>query len=75
VESGSSWNMTGMRSVFLNFSEIDSNCYVGCGASTRFSMKGVGSMRFQLESGGFLELVKVFFVPEMPVNLLSVSAL
>jgi hypothetical protein len=32
-------------------------------------------VRFQLESGGFLDLAKVLFVPELPVNLLSVLAL
>jgi hypothetical protein len=38
--------MTGMRSVFLSFSEIDSDCYVGCGTSTRHAVKGVGCVRF-----------------------------
>jgi len=32
-------------------------------------------MRFQLESGGFLELAKVLFVPDLSINLLSVSSL
>jgi hypothetical protein len=40
-------NMMGMRSVFLSCSEIESDCYVGCGANTRLAMKGVGSVRFQ----------------------------
>jgi hypothetical protein len=77
VDSGASRHMTRMRSVFLSFSEIDSDCYVGCGASTKHVLvvRGVGCVRFQLESRGFLELVEVLFVPELPVNLLSVSAL
>jgi hypothetical protein len=32
-------------------------------------------VRFQLESGGSLEVAEVLFVPELKVNLLSVSAL
>ena len=38
-------------------------------------MKGVGSVIFQLELGGFLKVVEVLYVPEMMVNLLSVSSL
>jgi hypothetical protein len=38
-------------------------------------VKGVGSVRFQLDSGGFLEVAEVLFIPEMTVNLLLVSAL
>jgi hypothetical protein len=32
-------------------------------------------VRFQLESGGFLEVANVLFIPEMTINFLSVSAL
>ena len=38
-------------------------------------VRGVGSVRFQLEFGGLLELDGVLFVPGLRVNLLSVSAL
>jgi hypothetical protein len=75
VDSGSSRHMTGMRSVFFIFSEIDSDCYVGCGTNTRHAVKGVGCVRFQLESGGSLEMEEMLFVPELKVNFLSVSSL
>jgi hypothetical protein len=39
------------------------------------AVRGVGSVRFQLEFGGLLELDRVLFVPRLRVNLLSVSAL
>jgi hypothetical protein len=39
------------------------------------AVKGVGCVRFQLESGGSLEVDEVMYVPELRVNLLSVSAL
>jgi hypothetical protein len=38
-------------------------------------VRGVGSVRFQLEFGGLLELDGVLFVPGLRVNFLSVSAL
>jgi hypothetical protein len=44
--------------------------------STRhvLDVEGVGSFRFQLESGGYLELVEVLYVLEQSVNLLSISS-
>ena len=39
------------------------------------AVRGVGSVRFQLEYGKFLELDGVLFVPGLRVNLLSLSAL
>jgi hypothetical protein len=57
VDSGVSRHITGMRSLFLSFLEIDSNYYVGYGASTRHIVKWVGCVRFQLELRGFLEVV------------------
>jgi hypothetical protein len=48
---------------------------VSSGASTMHAVKGVGCARFQLESGGSLEVDEVMFVQELKVNLLSVSAL
>jgi hypothetical protein len=48
---------------------------VGVGTGPHLAVKGVGSVRFQLELGGFLEVVGVLYIPEMTVNLLSVSTL
>jgi hypothetical protein len=75
VDSRASRHMTRMRLVFLSLLETDSNCCVGVGTDPQLAVKGVGSVRFQLESGGFLEVVGVFYVLEMMVNLLSVSSL
>jgi hypothetical protein len=75
MDSGASRHMTGMRSVFLSLSKTDSDCCVGVGTDPQLAMKGVGSIRFQLESRGFLEVVGVFYVLEMTINLLSVSSL
>ena len=75
VDSGASRHMIGMRLVFLSLSETNSDCCVGVGTSPQLAVKGVGSVRFHLVSGGFLEVVEVLYVPEMMVNLLSVSSL
>lgn len=75
VDNGSSSHMTGMRSMFLSFLEIDSDCHVGCGSSTTHAVNGVGCVKFQPESRGSLEVVEMLFVPELKVNLLSILAL
>jgi hypothetical protein len=75
VDSGSSHRMTGMRLVFLSVSETGSDCHVKNGVRTRHAVKGVGCVRFQLESGVSLEVHEVMYVPELNVNLLSISTL
>ena len=67
--------MTGMRSVFLSVLEMGSDLHVQSGASTMHAMKGVGCVRFQLESRGSLEVAEVLFVSELKESLLPVSAL
>jgi hypothetical protein len=39
------------------------------------AVKGVGCVRFQLESSGSLEVVELLFVQELKVNFLSMAAL
>ena len=68
VDSGSSHHIMGMRSMFVSFAEIDLDWHVGCGTSSMHVVKGVGCVRFHLESGGSLEVVEVWFVPNLKVN-------
>jgi hypothetical protein len=75
VDSGSSHHMTGMRSVFLSVSETGSDLHVQSGVHTMHAVKGVGCVKFQLESGVSLEVDGVMYVPELRVNLLFVSTL
>jgi hypothetical protein len=65
VDSGASRHMTGLKSVFLNLTEIDSDCNVNCGVGPQFAVKGIGRVRFQLESRGFLEVAKVSYILEL----------
>jgi hypothetical protein len=75
LDSGASRHMTRLRSVFLDLTEIDSDCRVNCGVGPQLAVKGVGRVRFQLESRGLQEVGEVLYIPELTVNLLSVSAL
>jgi hypothetical protein len=63
----------GMRLMFLSVLETGSDCHVKSGVRTMHAVKGVGCVRFQLESGGSLEVAGVIYVPGM--KLLSVSSL
>jgi len=72
--SGWSRHMIGMRSIFLTFSKINTNCYVGYGTNTGQAIRGFGYVRFQLESGGFLGIEHMLYAPDLKVNLLSVVA-
>jgi hypothetical protein len=75
IENGSSHHMMGMRSMFLSVLEMGSDCHVKNGACTRHVVKGVGCVKFQLESGVSLEVDEVMYVPEMKVKFLSILAL
>jgi hypothetical protein len=68
-------HMTRMRSMFLSASETDSDMHVDSGVNITHAVKGVGTVDFQLESGGSLKAVEVSHVLELRVNLLSVSAM
>jgi hypothetical protein len=61
--------------MFLSVSETDSDMHVDSGVHTTHVVKGVGTVDFQLESGGSLKVAEVSHVPELRVNLLSVLAL
>ena len=48
---------------------------MSCGANTRHAVKEVGAVVFQLDLGGFLEVVGVMHFLKLKVNLLSISTL
>jgi hypothetical protein len=72
VDSASSRHMIGMRSVFLTFSEIDTDCYVGSGTNIWQVIRGYGYVRFHRESGGFMRIEHMLYVIDLKVNLLLV---
>lgn len=71
VDSGSSHHVTRLREGFLRFIEIDSDCYVGLGAKTKHTVKGIGTVRFQLEAGAFPVIEHMLYILELSVNLFS----
>ena len=75
LDNGATRNMTGMRNVFPSYTELSLDRFVGCGVCTRhrLAIKGVGKVRFRLESGGCMELAEVLYVPKLPMNILSIS--
>jgi hypothetical protein len=75
LDSGASHHMTWTHELFTSWSEIDSDLHVELGTLAKCGVEGVGTVRFQLESGGFLEVEDVLYVPELKKNFLSVSVL
>ena len=74
VYSGSSRHMTRMKSIFMNFLESDTNGYIGYVTNTRKEIRGVGYVRFHIESGRFLGIEHMIYVAYLKVNLLLVSS-
>ena len=75
LDSGATRNMKGMRNVFLSYSKLSPDSYMGCGVCTshRLVVKGVGRMKFRLKSGGYMELAEVLYLPKLLMNILSIS--
>ena len=67
--------MTRIRDVSLRVSKTYSNSHVACVVDTIHAVKKVKTVLFQLESKGSLEVARVMYVPELKMNLLSVSNL
>jgi hypothetical protein len=72
VGSGASCHTRGIWRVFLDFTKTGHGRQVVKEGGMARVVRGVGSVRFQLEFGGVLELDGVLFVPGLRVNLLSV---
>ena len=67
--------MPGYREHLTDLIEKYSRLHVVLGDNARYTMKGVGSYSFQLDSDIPLQLSEVPYVPRMKRNLVSVSAL
>jgi hypothetical protein len=67
--------MTGYREHLIDLVEKESRLHVVLGDNARYTVKGVGTSSFQLDSDIPLQLSEVLYVPGMKRNLVSVSAL
>ena len=75
IESGTSRHMTRYRDHLTNLVEKEYILHVVPGDNARYSVKGVGTSTFQLDSDIPLQLSEVLYVPGMKRNLVSISAL
>ena len=67
--------MTRRRELFTNLSRTNPDLHVELGTHAKCVVKGVGIVRFQLESGGSLEVRDVLYVLELRLNLASILTL
>jgi len=75
IDNRSSRHMMGMKSMVLSFLETGLDYHMKSGAHTGHAVKGVGCVKFQLESGASLEEDEVMYVPVLKVKLLFILAL
>jgi hypothetical protein len=75
IDSGASRHMTGYREHLTDLVEKESRLHVVLGDNARYTVKGVGSFTFQLDSDIPLQLSEVLYVPGMKRNLVSISTL
>jgi hypothetical protein len=75
IDSGAFGHMTGYREHLTDLVEKESRLHVVLGDNARYTVKGVRSSFFQLDSGIPLQLSEVLYVLGMKRNLVSVSAL
>ena len=67
--------MTGYREPLTDLVEKESRLHVVLGDNAKYTVKGVGTSSFQLDSDIPLQLSEVLYVLGMKMNLVSVSSL
>ena len=67
--------MTGFKDSFVKLSEHESPHKVKLGDENQYLIKGSGESSYMLDSGQYLKMKNVLFVPGLKKNLISISAL
>jgi hypothetical protein len=75
IDSGPSRHMIGYREHLTDLVEKESHIHVVLGDNAKYTVKGVGSSTFQLDSDIPLQLSEVLYVPGMKRNLVSIYSL
>jgi hypothetical protein len=75
INNGASRHMTGYREHLIDLVEKESCLHVVLGDNARYTVKGVGSSSFQLESNIPIQLSEVLYVLGMKRNLVFFSTL
>jgi hypothetical protein len=73
LTNGASRHMTRYREHLTDLVEKESRLHVVLGDNARYTVKGVGTSSFKLDSDIPLQLSEVLYVPGMKRNLVSVS--
>jgi hypothetical protein len=72
IDSGASIHMTGYRDHLTDLVEKESSLHVVLGDKNKYTVKGVGTSTFQLDSAIPLQWSEVLYVPRMKRNLVSI---
>jgi hypothetical protein len=75
VDSGASRHMTRYSCALTDLTEQKSSIEVEMGDETTYSIRGIRSTSFRLDSGTNMKITEILYVPGIKKNLLSVSAL
>ena len=67
--------MTGFKESFVKPSEHESPHKVKLGDDYQYPIKGSGESSYKLDSGKYMKMKDVLFVPRLKKNLLSISSL
>ena len=70
MDSGDSCHMTGTWDLFTNLSKKDLDLHVKLGTNAKCGVEGVGTIRFHLDLGGFLEVENVVYAPKLKMTFL-----
>jgi hypothetical protein len=73
ADTGATSHMSGNQKLFIDLRPINSDRYVKTGGG-RLDIKGVGTVKLIDAHHSRINLVNVLYVPDLPVNLLSVRA-
>eukprot|EP00253_Pinus_taeda_P009813 PITA_09813 len=75
IDCGSSRNFTGYKEALYNLIEKETNLEIVLGDNSKYLMKGIGNVTFQLNQGNTFNLQDVLYVPDLKKNLVSISTM
>ena len=67
--------MIGLKESFVKLSEHESPHKVKLGDEYQYTIKGSGESSYKLDSGKYMKMKDVLFVPRLKKNLISIFAL
>ena len=75
IDSGASKHMTRFKESFVILSKHESPHKAKLGDDYQYPIKGSGESSYKLDSGKYMTMKEVLFVPGLKNNLLSISSL